>query len=162
MQGQGQGQGLTSLPWTHNRSYRGRFVQVKWPNQQRQSTEERRGRWNKASIPPGPPHSVANLNNHAIQKIHKQSINQRTVKWAEWVQNPDHRPVNCSWKLCNYSKLRKSIEQLLLLFPLTLCILCCHQFYRNKIPIFRHNLDSVGALWQQLSQAHSNRMPCID
>jgi len=31
-------QGLTSYQ-THYRSYRGRFLQVIWPNQQRQSTE---------------------------------------------------------------------------------------------------------------------------
>jgi len=51
-------QGLTSHQ-THYRSYRGRFLQVIWPNQQCQSTEGNQlVLSDKAWIPPGPLHHV--------------------------------------------------------------------------------------------------------
>ena len=47
-------------------SFRGRFLRVKWPNQQCQSTEGSSVPKDQASIPPGPPHRVTNLHMHTV------------------------------------------------------------------------------------------------
>jgi len=67
------------------RSYRGRVLRVKWPNQQCQSTEGSNGPKDQASIPPGPPHRMLHACNIQSDKklIHTQ-MNLSTVKWAQW------------------------------------------------------------------------------
>ena len=57
---------------------RGRVLQVKWPNQQCQSTERSNGPKHQASIPPGPSHHVTILHMHTVYSY------TYTVKWAQW------------------------------------------------------------------------------
>jgi len=64
------------------------FLQVKWPNQQCQSTEGSSGPNDQASIPPGPPHHVTILHMHVMysqtQNNTYTKMNLSTVKWAQW------------------------------------------------------------------------------
>jgi len=65
-------------------SYRGRVLQVKWPNQQCQSTEGSSSPKDQASIPLGPPHHVTilysthacNVQSDSKQHIHKNDSTQ--------------------------------------------------------------------------------------
>jgi len=59
-------------------SYRGRVLEVKWPNQQCQSTKGSNGPKDQASIPPGPSHHVTILHMHTIYSY------TYIVKWAQW------------------------------------------------------------------------------
>ena len=87
----------------HYRSYRGRVLQVKWPNQQCQSTEGSSSPKNQASIPPGPSHHVTILHMHAIYS-QTQNNTHTTRMWAN--AQRDGRPDEYRWRpLFNAAKL---------------------------------------------------------
>jgi len=76
-------QGLTSH-WTHYRSFRWRFLRVKWPNQQCQSNEGSSSPKDRLQA-----HQVhlTMLQTYACRQytvIHNTKMNLSTVKWAQW------------------------------------------------------------------------------
>ena len=90
--------GLTSH-WTHYRSFRGRFLRVKWPNQQCQSTEGSSGPKDRLQS-----HQVHvtvlqtyTCKQYTIIHIIHAKMNLSTVKWVQWDKTQSRELLVCSY-----------------------------------------------------------------
>jgi len=95
---------------THYRSYRGRFLQVIWPNQQCQSTEGSQLVM-KPWIPTGPLHHVTIVQLYATASMHGVRVPMWNVEGLTHniPLSPSHNWASCSHTfLCLYAKPKAS------------------------------------------------------
>ena len=107
-------QGLTSQ-WTHYRSFRGRFLRIKWPRQQCQSTEGSSSP--KDRLQSHQVHLTMLQSYACIQYtvIHNTQMNLSTVKWAQWDETQS-----------------RDLLGLLLCVCIALCTIVAHNIAQNR------------------------------
>ena len=82
-----------------------RFLRVKWPIQQRQSTEERYGPKDEASIPSGPHYRVITIIQHICSMKKNTKYTNKNTNESTHSENTrcDNRTQNCSPKCAQTS-----------------------------------------------------------